>query len=188
MTSQTEVNPVDNADANKTKFNFLAGSSVNNSSPSLSSDLMLINAHDHDYILIVDDEYDIVHIIKHLFEKDGFQTCIYTDPLAALSHFKSSIQDHNHSVVISDIRMPVMNLVRLELSYIYYAGYEFIKQIKSLDPNARTILMSSLQIEDNELLNVLPEVKIDGFIQKPFSVFKLKRIIERFSKKQLLYT
>jgi hypothetical protein len=42
--------------------------------------------------------------------------------------------------------------------------------------------MSSLQIEDNEFLNLFPEVKIDEFIQKLFSVFRLKGIVKNYIK------
>jgi DNA-binding NtrC family response regulator len=126
------------------------------------------------YIMVVDDEYDIVQIIKRQFERDGIQTCIFTNPSSALLHFNLSIQEHHHHhyhpMVISDIRIPAMN------------GYEFIKQVKELDPNARIILMSSLQLQDNEFLNVLPKVKIDQFVQKPFAGSKLTGIVKKYVK------
>ena len=140
--------------ATKEKPNFSAGSDTSNP---INSD------HDGCYLLIVDEEYDVVELIRQLFERDGFQTCIFSNPLSALLHFNSRREDdynHYHPVIISDIRMPAMN------------GYEFIKRVKRLDPNAtQTILMSSLPLKDNEFFNVLPKIKIDQFIQKPFSRF-----------------
>jgi DNA-binding response OmpR family regulator len=111
-------------------------------------------------ILVVDDEYDIVNLIKQSLEADGFKVCCFTDALAALEHFNSNSKDHH--VVISDIRMPGMN------------GYEFVKLLKKINPKVMIILMSAFEIEDKEFSNVLPDVKIDTFIQKPFSLSKLK--------------
>jgi len=94
---------------------------------------------------------------------DGFKVYTFTDPFAALEHFNSECKG-NH-IVISDIRMPGMN------------GYEFVKQVKKIDPQVKIILMSSFERSDNNILDLLPEVKIDTFLQKPFSVDILTNIV-----------
>jgi DNA-binding NtrC family response regulator len=115
-------------------------------------------------IVVVDDERDIVNQIKRSLETmDGLKVYTFTDPFAALEHFSSCCKD-NH-IVISDIRMPRMN------------GYEFVKQVKKINPQVKIILMSSFGINDNELLDVLPDVKIDTFLQKPFSLDILTNIV-----------
>ena len=114
-------------------------------------------------ILVVDDEYDILDIIRQCLQLDGFKVCTFADPLAALEHFYSNSKDHN--IVISDIRMPGMN------------GYEFAKQVKNINPEVKVILMSACEIEDKEFSNVLPDVRIDVFIKKPFSPKMLKNVI-----------
>jgi two-component SAPR family response regulator len=50
--------------------------------------------------------------------------------------------------------------------------------VKKINPKVKVILMSAFEFEDIEFLNVLPELKIDAFVQKPFSNFKLYNIIE----------
>ncbi|MFL6382344.1 MAG: response regulator [Nitrososphaeraceae archaeon] len=115
-------------------------------------------------ILVVDDERDIANQIKRSLESvDGFKACTFTDPFAALEHFNLGYEDHQ--IVISDIRMPGMN------------GYEFLKQVKKINPQVKIILMSSFEINDNELLDVLPDVKIDTFLQKPFSLDILRNMV-----------
>ena len=115
-------------------------------------------------IMVVDDERDIVNQIKRSLEAmDGLKVYTFTDPFAALEHFNSSCKDH--PIVISDIRMPGMN------------GYEFVKQVKKIDPQVKIILMSSVGINDNNLLDALPDVKIDTFLQKPFSLDILTNIV-----------
>ena len=56
-------------------------------------------------------------------------------------------------------------------------GYEFVKRVKKIDPQVKIILMSSFGIDDNNLLDVLPDVKIDTFLQKPFSLDILTNIV-----------
>ena len=115
-------------------------------------------------IVVVDDERDIVNQIKRSLEAmDGLKVYTFTDPFAALEHFNSACTDHH--IVISDIRMPGMN------------GYEFVKQVKRINPQVKIILMSSFEIDDNNLLDVLPDVKIDTFLQKPFSLDILTNIV-----------
>ena len=166
-----EVSSVDGVVATKEKPNISANTSINNSLP--CNRVPINNNHDG-YILVVDDEYDVVELIRWLFERNGFQRCIFTNPFAALVHFNSSIEDyHCHPVIISDIRMPAMN------------GYEFIKHVKRLDTNAKIILMSSLPAEDNEFFNILPKIKIDQFIQKPFLGSKLVGIVKTYVRSNL---
>jgi two-component SAPR family response regulator len=56
-------------------------------------------------------------------------------------------------------------------------GYEFVKQVKKIDPQIKIILMSSFERSDNNILDLLPEVKIDTFLQKPFSLDILTNIV-----------
>ena len=118
-------------------------------------------------ILAVDDELDIVNLIKRSIDKNGFKVCTFTDALAALEHFKSN--SRYYDIVISDIRMPGMN------------GYEFIKHVKNINPKVKAVLMSAFEINDKEFHNLLPDIKVDAFLQKPFSIQHLKDILAKIS-------
>jgi CheY-like chemotaxis protein len=120
-------------------------------------------------ILVVDDEYDIVNLIKQSLEVNGQRVCAFTDAFVALDHFNSDFRNHHHSIIISDIRMPGMN------------GYEFVRRTKEIENQARIILMTAFEIDDNEFHNVLPQIRIDGFLQKPFSIQQLDDIICKIS-------
>jgi DNA-binding NtrC family response regulator len=118
-------------------------------------------------ILAVDDELDIVNLIKQSLDMSGFKVRTFMDALAALKHFKSNFRYYD--IVISDIRMPGMN------------GYEFIKHVKKINRKVKTVLMSAFEINDKEFHNLLPDIKIDAFIQKPFSIQQLKHTIDKIS-------
>jgi CheY-like chemotaxis protein len=78
-------------------------------------------------LLVVDDDYDIASLIKIGLEKIGLSVSSFTDPLLAIEEFRKKPSDYE--LVISDVRMPSMN------------GYEFVKQVKKIDPHA-SIFMS----------------------------------------------
>ena len=120
-------------------------------------------------ILAVDDEYDIVNLIKQSLERGGqHRVCAFIDVLEALNHFKLDSKDH-HDIVISDIRMPGMS------------GYEFVKHVKTTDSQVKVILMSAFEIQEGEFHNMLPDIKVDCFLQKPFHIQKLKEAMAKIS-------
>jgi two-component system, cell cycle response regulator CpdR len=72
-------------------------------------------ASDQRMIQVVDDEFDIVNVIKLYLQGKGLNVFGFTDPLLALEHFR--INCKNYMLIISDIRMPRMNGFELD-SYI----------------------------------------------------------------------
>ena len=91
----------------------------------------------------------------------------FTDPSLPLEEFSKKPSDYE--LVISDIRMPSMN------------GYEFIKQVKKINPKVNVVFMTAFEIEDKEFHSILPSIKINGFLQKPFSIEQLNDIKRKIS-------
>jgi DNA-binding NtrC family response regulator len=116
-------------------------------------------------ILAIDDEYDIVNLIQESLQKYRFKVCIFTEPAAALEHFISHCKDYD--IVISDIRMPGMN------------GYELLRKVKESNPKVKVVLMSAFEIQEKEFHNLLPDIKVDGFLQKPFHIQQLNGVIQK---------
>ena len=114
-------------------------------------------------ILIVDDEPDIVSILKLGLMRQGFNPVTFTDPNLALEHF--GLNHKNYDLVISDIRMPTMN------------GFEFIKKVKRLKPTVKVFFMTAFEINPDEWSNDLSSVKIDEFIEKPFALEKVGKLV-----------
>jgi two-component system, cell cycle response regulator CpdR len=116
-------------------------------------------------IQVVDDEFDIVNIIKLYLQGIGLNALGFTDPLLALEHFRINCNDC--ILVISDIRMPGMN------------GFEFVGKIREISPTVRILLMSAFEVNGNELSEALEDTKIQGFIQKPVSMHELNIVIQK---------
>ena len=79
-----------------------------------------------EWILIVDDEIDIVSIFKQGLENKGFRVFGFTNPALALEHFQ--FNSKRYGTVISDCRMPGIN------------GYELIKKVKEIKSEAKVFL------------------------------------------------
>ena len=88
----------------------------------------------------------------------------------ALEHFKAKSNDCG--LISSDIRMPGMN------------GYEFVTHVKKINPKVKVILMSAFEIQDKEFHNVLSDIKVDRFLQKPFPLETMRNLVyEKFHRK-----
>jgi DNA-binding NtrC family response regulator len=115
---------------------------------------------------VLGDDFDINTLIKLALQKRGYLVFGFTDPLLALEHFK--INHSTYSLVITDLRMPVMN------------GFEFVRQVKKMNSKIKVLLMTAFEIDQMEFTKILPKPKIDGFIQKPISMNKMNDIIDKY--------
>ena len=106
-----------------------------------------------DGILLLDDEFDIMTLFTQALKEHGFLVVGFTEPLLALDDFY--INSDRYGLVISDLRMPVMN------------GYQFIKKVKEIKPQVKVFFISAFEIDDSEFRRELPFVKVDEFIKKP---------------------
>jgi len=116
-------------------------------------------------ILVLDDDFDIATLIKMALQKDGHNVFSFTDPLLALEHFK--LKHSIYSLVMSDLRMPNMS------------GFQFIQNIRLVEPRIKVLLMSAFDVTgDIEFSAHSKKHEIDGFIQKPISIKKLNGIVD----------
>jgi DNA-binding NtrC family response regulator len=116
-------------------------------------------------IQVVDDDFDILNVIKLYLQKVGLNVFGFTDPNLALEHFRINYKDY--ILVVSDIRMPGMN------------GFEFVRKLREISPAIKVLLMSAFEANSTELSIGLGGAKIEGFIQKPISLRKLSSIVQK---------
>ena len=121
-------------------------------------------ASDQSMIQVVDDEFDIVNVIKLYLQEKGLNVFGFTDPLLALEHFR--INCKNYMLIISDIRMPGMN------------GFEFVRKVREIIPTIKVLLMSAFEVNSVELSEDLRGNKIQAFIQKPIALDELGNIVQ----------
>ena len=84
---------------------------------------------------IIDDASDIALAFHEAFKSlPGITVFTFTEPQLALEHFKTN--KNFYALVISDLRMPVIN------------GIQLLKTVKDLNPEVRTVLMTAFEVED----------------------------------------
>jgi DNA-binding NtrC family response regulator len=116
-------------------------------------------------IQVVDDDFDILNVIKLYLRQVGLNVFGFTDPNLALEHFQINCKDY--ILVVSDIRMSGIN------------GFEFVRKVREISPTIKVLLMSAFEANSNELSIGLGGSKIEGFIQKPISSKELIGIIRK---------
>lgn len=124
-------------------------------------------------IMVVDDEKDILRIIKRDLESNDskiiFRVDAFSDSESALNAFNSHPNDY-YDLVLTDIRMPKMN------------GFELYRHIKQRNPTMKIAFITAFEITKEEFSKVLPSIDVEHFIKKPVTMSnlrpKLKSIIE----------
>ena len=110
-------------------------------------------------LLVVDDDPDIVQVLKLGLQKNRFLVNAFTNPEEALQSFKSNAE--SYCLMLSDVRMPGLS------------GIQLARKVKEVNPNVKTVLMTAFEIRDSEFSKVFPSTQVDGFVQKPISIKEL---------------
>src|SRR5262249_21232259 len=117
-------------------------------------------------IAVVDDDGDVLALVKEVLEAEGYDVLLYNNGRNALDAVEIKPPD----LVISDIRMPHMD------------GIELLRRLrqKSAVP---IIFLTGRSNEIDELLGL--RVGADDYIRKPFSprilVERVRTVLRRFS-------
>lgn len=112
-------------------------------------------------ISIVDNELSTTNLFYEALRTiSGIDVFRFTDPIEALDHLKMNKRDY--AVMISDLRMPVIN------------GVQLLQTVKDLNPLTRTILLTAYNIDDSLLREYTEKEIINCFLQKPIGVDQLR--------------
>jgi two-component SAPR family response regulator len=112
-------------------------------------------------ISIVDNELSTTNLFYEALRTiSGTDVFRFTDPIEALDHLKMNKRDY--AVMISDLRMPVIN------------GVQLLQTVKDLNPSTRTILLTAYNIDDSLLREYTEKEIINCFLQKPIGIDQLR--------------
>lgn len=132
-------------------------------------------------ILVVDDEKDILRIIKRDLEssfvdkdndssQDRFNVETYSNAEDALKAVESHPHDY-YDLVLTDIRMPKMN------------GFELYRRIKEKNSSLKIAFITAFEINREEFSKVLPSIDVKDFIIKPIGMSNLKAKLKSMMQK-----
>ena len=108
------------------------------------------------YLIVVDDESDIVDVMRMSLKRSGFRVDAFYEPLEALHQFRSDKYD----LALIDVKMPIMD------------GFTLYKHLRAIDPQLKVCFMTALSEAGiiRERLSDLPRVCI---AKKPISTEEL---------------
>jgi DNA-binding NtrC family response regulator len=121
-------------------------------------------------VLLIDDDRDILTVLKHSLELKGMNTNGFTNPVLAVEHFRNNAASYD--IVISDIRMPQMN------------GFEVARAVKEIRSDIKVAFITAFEINKSEFEKVLPSTKVDAFITKPVKSATFAEIIKGIMQHQ----
>jgi DNA-binding response OmpR family regulator len=111
-------------------------------------------------LLVIDDETDILDVIKIILEEMGHTVETHSDPRAGLDKALES----DYDLIITDLRMPDLN------------GAEIVKAILVKKKTAK-ILVITAYAHDNLVAEALNAGAV-GMIRKPFEIAKILAFLE----------
>jgi DNA-binding response OmpR family regulator len=124
-----------------------------------------VSEPDNHKLLLVDDDPDIVEVLRRGLKVKGLQVDAYTSPQQALGSFKPNVYD----LAILDIRMPAMT------------GFQLYREIKRRDPAIGVCFLSAFEIQPDEFKSVFPSMDgVKTVIKKPISINALLKQITPF--------
>ncbi len=117
-------------------------------------------------ILVIDDEEVVRQTACTILEECGYEVLTACDGVEGVAAFRE--QHARIAAVLLDMAMPKMS------------GRECYAEIKRIDPTARVILASGFR--HDQRVTELMKQGIDGFLQKPYSMIELARVMSDLLK------
>ncbi|RIK53235.1 MAG: hypothetical protein DCC57_08640 [Chloroflexi bacterium] len=114
-------------------------------------------------ILVVEDDRVARSALEDIFDLLGYRSLLAQDGEEALRLYT----EHAGTIdlVLSDLRMPKMD------------GIELARRLTALDPQVKVVLSTGYASEDQR--QALTGAKIDGWIQKPYSLEQLTALLDQ---------
>lgn len=116
--------------------------------------------------MVIDDESDILSITKSILETCPFPCIVegYSNPQTALASLAKSPAEY--SLVLTDIRMPVLN------------GFLLAIELKKIRQDVPIIFMTAFDI-DQRMPGYPPALKKESIVQKPNDILRLCGTVEQ---------
>jgi two-component system NtrC family response regulator len=115
-------------------------------------------------ILIVDDNPNMSSLLSEMLEIFDFSSKRAGNGQEALE----ILDKESFSMVITDLRMPEMS------------GSELLRNIKEKYPDLPVVVISGYSLAEEE--DTLMADMADGFINKPFKMVHIEKVLQRFFK------
>lgn len=123
----------------------------------------ILNCQGH--VLVLDDDQDILNLIKTVLEEDSWRVTTVSDPETA----KEELQRDNYQIFFLDVQMPTIS------------GLEILKWVKENIPRVVVVMMTAHG--KDELVVDLIRAGADDYIKKPLPVKELAFLCQKALKR-----
>ena len=113
-------------------------------------------------LLIVDDEYEILKALANYISKLCDEYTVDTANCGADALEK--VKEKPYELIITDYMMPTMD------------GLELAKAVREVSPETKVVLVTAYG--SNELRSSVAELRLEGYIDKPFNMAQIREIVE----------
>jgi two-component system KDP operon response regulator KdpE len=117
-------------------------------------------------VLVVDDEPQVLWMLRFSLEAEGYRTLTARDGRSALAE----IREHRPAVVLLDVMMPVMD------------GWSVLEELRGFAPDERprvVVVSARSSVRDREKA---VELGADAFVAKPFNVDDLLQVVHELER------
>lgn len=122
-------------------------------------------------ILVVDDEANIVELVRLYLEREGYQVKTAGDGISAMQ----AVLTQRPALIVLDVMLPGMD------------GFEVCKKIRAGDNDVPIMMVTARDDDIDKILGL--ELGADDYLTKPFNprelVARVKAILRRFGAKKL---
>lgn len=125
---------------------------------------------DRKKVLIVEDEKNIVDILRFNLQKEGYATLEAYDGKAGLE----LALGENPDLILLDLMLPVMN------------GFEVCKTIRDKGLNTPVLIITARETEQDKILGL--DLGADDYITKPFSIRELMARVKANIRRMAMVT
>ena len=117
-------------------------------------------------VLVVDDEPQVVWMLRFTLEAEGYQTFSARDGRAALDE----VRQHRPNLMLLDIMMPIMD------------GWTVLEELRALPDEERPrVVVVSARASLRDRAKAI-ELGADAFVPKPFNVDDLLEVVPRLER------
>ncbi|MCC6416859.1 MAG: response regulator [Gemmataceae bacterium] len=116
-------------------------------------------------VMVVDDDHDLCQALWDILRDRGFRVCLAHDERAAAARLRGQA----FQVVLIDMRLPDGD------------GTNVFHLVRTSNPRARTVLITGLRPEMEQLIDRVRQEGVDAVCYKPFDVPRLLSVLEQLT-------
>lgn len=121
-------------------------------------------------VLVVDDDADVAGLLRDVLESNGCEPTIVTDPTLAMDEIRRG----EFHIVVLDVMMPVLS------------GMDLLAEIRAHDSDIAVVMLTGHPSLETAMRSI--EHEVSAYLQKPFDIAELARVLQLIADRKGLAT